>query len=421
MPEAHTEALVNPFAVAQAQLDEAARRLELDPSMHAYLREPERELHVRIPVRRDDGMVEIFSGFRVQYNTARGPAKGGLRFHPAETVDTVRALACWMTWKTAVVDLPLGGGKGGIVCDPKKLSERELERLSRGYIRAVGRFIGPDTDVPAPDVYTTPQIMAWMMDEYEHSVGRHAPGVITGKPLGLGGSVGRGDATARGAAIVASAAAKHYGVQLAGGRVAVQGFGNAGAHMSRIAADELGMKVVAVSDSRGAILNPKGLDVARVEEHKRVTGSVVGAPGSEPVDPADLFGLEVELLCPAALENAVDAEVAARVRAPIVAELANGPTTPDGDRVLFENGVHVLPDILANAGGVTVSYFEWVQNQSGDMWEEVEVRTRLDRRLTLAFQDVADRAAASEVPLRTAAYLLAVSRVADAVRGRGWV
>ena len=421
MPEAHTEALANPFAVAQAQLDEAARRLELDPAMHAYLREPERELHVRIPLRRDDGSVEILRGFRVQYNTARGPAKGGLRFHPAETVDTVRALACWMTWKTAVVDLPLGGGKGGIVCDPKNLSEWELERLSRGYIRAVGRFIGPYSDVPAPDVYTTPQIMAWMMDEYERLEGRHAPGVITGKPLGLGGSVGRGDATARGAAIVSNAAARRYGVQLMGGRVAIQGFGNAGAHMARIAADELGMSVVAVSDSRGAVMNSQGLDVGRLEEHKRTTGSVTGMPGSQPLDPADLFGLDVELLCPSALENAIDGEIAATVRAPLVAELANGPTTLEADRILYDKGVHVLPDILANAGGVTVSYFEWVQNQSGDMWEEVEVRTRLDRRLTIAFDAVADRAAESRVPLRTAAYLVAVSRVADAVRGRGWV
>jgi glutamate dehydrogenase (NAD(P)+) len=421
MTHAPTLPLTNPFHAAQSQLDEAARLLDLEPALHALLREPERELTARFPVRRDDGSVEVFEGFRVQYNTARGPAKGGIRFHPGETLDTVKALAAWMTWKTAVVDLPLGGAKGGVVCDPKTLSERELERLSRGYIRAVGRLLGPDRDVPAPDVYTTPQIMVWMMDEFEHLQGAHAPGVITGKPLGLGGSQGRGDATARGAAIVAREAARRFGVSLSGGRVAIQGFGNAGSHMSRIAAHDLGMQVVAVSDSRGAVERRDGIDLERLEEHKRETGSVVGAPGTTPLDPRALFALDVELLCPAALENAIDASTAARVRAPLVAELANGPVTPEADRILFERRTQVLPDILANAGGVTVSYFEWVQNQSGDSWDAEAVHGRLDRKLTTAFHEVAERAEARRVPLRTAAYMVGVARVAEAVRWRGWI
>ncbi len=421
MTTAPAVSATNPFRIAQSQFDDAARLLRLEPALHALLREPERELTVRFPLRMDDGSVRVLTGFRVQYNTARGPAKGGIRFHPRETLDTVRALACWMTWKTAVMDLPLGGGKGGVICDPKSLSERELERLSRGYIRAVGRVLGPELDVPAPDVYTTPQVMAWMMDEFERLHGQHAPGMITGKPLGLGGSHGRGDATARGAAIVAREAARRFGVSLSGGRVAVQGFGNAGAHMSRIAADELGMKVVAVSDSRGAVTRADGIDLDRLEEHKRETGSVAGAPGTQALDPKALFQMDLELLCPSALESAIDAELAARIKAPLVAELANGPTPPEADRILFERGIHVLPDVLANAGGVTVSYFEWVQNQSGDVWEAEAVRARLDRKMTTAFQEVAERAAERRLSLRAGAYQLAVSRVAEAARWRGWV
>ena len=411
----------NPYAIAQAQLDEAAAMLELSPSVHAHLREPQRELHVRFPVRMDDDTVQTFTGFRVQYNTARGPAKGGIRFHPDETVDTVRALSAWMTWKTAVVGLPLGGGKGGVICDPKKLSERELERVSRGYMAAVARVLGPESDVPAPDVYTGPQVMAWMLDEYEKIAETRQPGVITGKPISLGGSQGRGDATARGAAIVAREAARRFAVTLEGGRAVIQGFGNAGAHMARILADEYKMEIIAVSDSRGAVTSTSGLDVQHLIEHKEKTGSVAGAPGSESIDPAKLFGLEAELVCPSALENAITADNAGSVRAPLVIELANGPTTPEADRILFENGTQVVPDILANAGGVTVSYFEWVQNQSGDIWEVEEIHNRLDRRLVHSFQEVADTAQSRSIPLRTAAYLVAVGRVAEAARLRGWV
>jgi glutamate dehydrogenase (NAD(P)+) len=422
MPQTRPAAPVtNPFHIAQAQLDEAARLLDLEPALAALLREPRRELVVHFPVRMDDDSTRVLTGFRVQFNTARGPAKGGLRFHPDETIDTVRALAAWMTWKTAVVDVPLGGGKGGVIVDPRKLSRRELERVSRGYIDAVACILGPDEDVPAPDVYTDPQVMAWMVDEFEKLRGTHVPGMITGKPLALGGSAGRGDATARGGVIVAREAGARFGVKLAGGRVVIQGFGNAGAHMATLARELLGMRVIAVSDTHGAVHNSKGFDVEALLEHKRDSGSVRGFPGSQPIDAEELFGLEAELLCPSALENAITPEIAATIRAPLVAELANGPTLPEADRILFEKGVRVLPDILANAGGVTVSYFEWVQNRSGDVWEESEVHARLDRRLSMAFKKVADTAEERKLPLRTAAYLVAVGRVAEAERLRGRV
>jgi glutamate dehydrogenase (NAD(P)+) len=411
----------NPFAIAQMQIDEAARALGLDEATHALLREPARELRVRFPVRLDDGKVRVFTGFRIQHNTARGPAKGGIRFHPDETVDTVRALAAWMTWKTAVVDLPLGGGKGGVICDPRAMSPRELERLSRGYIGAVAALLGPEADVPAPDVYTDPQVMAWMLDEFERLRGIHQPAAITGKPIPLGGSAGRGDATARGAAIVAREAARRFGRRLDGGAAVIQGFGNAGTYMARFAARPLGMRVIAVSDSSGAVTRTHGLDVEKLIEHKERTGHVSGFPGADAIAAEEILALECDLLCPAALENAITAEIAGRVRAPLVAELANGPTTPEADRILFERGVHVLPDILCNAGGVTVSYFEWVQNRSGDVWEEREVHARLDRRLSAAFAAVADNAERRRVPLRAAATMLAVARVAEAERLRGHV
>jgi len=412
---------LNPFAIAQAQIDEAAQMLGLEPALAALLREPSRELVVHFPVRMDDGTTRVLTGFRVQFNTARGPAKGGIRFHPEETLDTVRALAAWMTWKTAVVELPLGGGKGGVIVDPRKLSRRELERVSRGYIDAVGGILGPDEDVPAPDVYTDPQVMAWMLDEFERLHGRHAPGMITGKPLSLGGSVGRGDATARGGAIVAREAAGRYGITLAKGRVAIQGFGNAGAHMARLAQSLLGMKVVGVSDTHGAVHDAKGFDVESLVGHKRDTGSVKGFPGAKTIAPEELFALDVELLCPSALENAITPEIASTIKAPLVAELANGPTVPEADRQLHRRGIYVLPDILANAGGVTVSYFEWVQNRSGDVWTEEEVSARLDRRLSAAFARVAETAEERRIALRTAAYLVAVGRVSEAERLRGRV
>jgi glutamate dehydrogenase (NAD(P)+) len=323
---------LNPFEIAQRQLDEAAKILGLDRGMHELLRWPMREFHVRIPVRMDDGSVRVFEGFRVQYNWARGPCKGGIRFHPEETFDTVRALAAWMTWKTAVMDLPLGGGKGGVVCNPKEMSERELEQLSRGYIRAIGHYIGPDIDVPAPDVYTNPQIMAWMMDEYEKLVGRSAPGVITGKPLALGGSAGRGDATARGGMYCIREACKVLGINPKGATCAIQGYGNAGQFAHKLGEELLGLKVVAVSDSKGGIYNPNGLPAQEVIAFKEKTGTVVGFPGAKSITNAELLELSVDILIPAALENQITASNADRIKAKIVAELANGPTTPKPTR-----------------------------------------------------------------------------------------
>ena len=412
---------LNPFKIAQAQLDQAAAILKLEPALHELLRWPQRELHVTFPVKMDDGSTKIFHGFRVQYNDARGPTKGGIRFHPEETIDTVRALAAWMTWKTAVVDIPLGGGKGGVVCNPKEMSQGELERLSRAYIRQIARFLGPELDVPAPDVYTTPQIMAWMMDEYSIMVGHNAPGVITGKPIPLGGSAGRGDATARGGIYCVREAAKVLGIDLLGATAAIQGYGNAGYHAHRLATEILGMKVVAVSDSKGVIYNPKGLDFAAVSAHKAQTGSVVGFPGAENITNEDLLELDVTVLFPAALENQIGDWNADRIKARILAELANGPTTPEADAILYERGVYVIPDFLCNAGGVTVSYFEQVQNAYDYYWDEATVHERLDRKMTAAFHAVHNAAKQYKINNRMGAYVVAVGRVAEAVRLRGWV
>lgn len=378
------------------------------------------ELHVRIPVRMDDGSVKTFSGYRVQYNGARGPCKGGIRFHPEETIDTVRALAAWMTWKTALADLPLGGGKGGVVCDPKKMSPGELERLSRGYMRAIAHFVGPDTDVPAPDVYTTPQIMAWMLDEYETIHGHHAFGVITGKPLPLGGSPGRDDATARGGMFVLREAAKHVGIELCRSKVAIQGFGNAGAHAHNLLTQMFGSTVVAVSDSKGGIYQAEGLNDDAVAEYKRETGSVVGFPGAKSITNEELLELDVDVLIPAALENVITAENAPRIRAKIIAELANGPTTPEADVILHRDGCFVLPDFLCNGGGVTVSYFEQVQNAAYDRWKLETVHQRLEETMVRAFRDVLISRDKFGVHNRAAAYLVAVDRVAEACRLRGW-
>jgi len=412
---------LNPFAMAQQQLDTAAAILNLDPAIHALLREPMREMHITIPVRMDDGSMRIFRGFRVQYNDARGPTKGGIRFHSAETIDTVRALAAWMTWKCALVNIPLGGGKGGIICNPKELSPGELERLSRGYIRALGRFIGPESDVPAPDVYTNPQIMAWMMDEYQTIVGFHAPGVITGKPIPLGGSEGRGDATARGGMYVIREAAKTLGIDLRGATVAIQGYGNAGQNAHRLLAGELGMKIVAVSDSRGGILCADGLDPAATVAHKNTTGSVSNQTGTTNISNEQLLTLDVDVLVPAALENAITKENAADVKAQIVAELANGPTTPDADDILFAKGAYLIPDFLCNAGGVTVSYFEQVQNAYNYYWALCDVYAQLEDKMVAAFRAVHETAQRYGVNNRVAAYLISVQRVAEAVRLRGWV
>jgi len=412
---------LNPFAIAQAQLDEAARILELDPAVHEMLRWPLRELHVTLPVRMDDGTVKVFHGFRVQYNDSRGPTKGGIRFHPDETIDTVRALAAWMTWKTAVVDIPLGGGKGGVICNPKEMSEGELERLSRAYIRQVGRIIGLEKDVPAPDVYTTPQIMAWMADEYAFLKGYNEFGVITGKPLELGGSQGRGDATARGGVYTVREAAKVLGIELKGATAAIQGYGNAGSFAHILGQEILGLKVVAVSDSKGGIVNWEGLDPEAVLAHKKATGSIINLPGAENITNEELLELDVVVLFPSALENVITGENAGRIKAKISAELANGPTTPEADKILHENGVYVIPDFLCNAGGVTVSYFEMCQNAYDYYWDLDTVHQRLDTKMTAAFHAVHEMAQEYQVDNRVAAYLVSVARVAKAMKLRGWV
>jgi glutamate dehydrogenase (NAD(P)+) len=411
----------NPFAIAQQQLDEAADIMGLDAATHELLRWPLRELHVTLPVHMDDGSVQVFRGFRVQYNDALGPTKGGLRFHPEETINTVRALAAWMTWKTAVVDLPLGGGKGGVVCNPKEMSQTELERLSRAYIRQVGRIIGEETDVPAPDVYTNPQIMAWMMDEYSFIRGYNVPGVITGKPIPLGGSRGRGDATARGGMYTIREAGKALGMDLEGATTAIQGYGNAG-HFGHLLGEELlGLNVVAVSDSSGGIYNPDGLDHEAVLSHKQETGSVADFPGAKNITNEELLELDVTVLIPAALENQLTGANAGNVKARIVAEFANGPTTPEADDILYENGVYVIPDFLCNAGGVTVSYFEQVQNAYDYYWDLETVHERLDKKMTAAFHAVHDTAQEHNVKNRMGAYVVAVGRVAEVCKLRGWV
>jgi glutamate dehydrogenase (NAD(P)+) len=411
---------LNPFAIAQAQLDEAAAVLQLDPDMHAFLRQPMREFHFTIPVRMDDGRTRSFQGFRVQYNDARGPAKGGIRFHPDETIDTVRALSAWMTWKTAVADIPLGGAKGGVICNPRELSQGELERLSRGYMRNVARYVGLTQDVPAPDVHTNPQIMAWMLDEYEVLMGHHEPGVITGKPIQLGGSAGRGPATALGGIFTIREAAKLKGMNLEGATCAIQGFGNVGSHAHRLATEVLGMKVVAVSDEFGGIYNDAGLDFVQVAASVGLTGRVPEFKEAEAITNSELLELEVNVLIPAAIENQITGQNAPRIRAGILAELANGPTTPDADDILEQTDTYLIPDFLCNAGGVTVSYFEMVQNAYGYYWDEDLVHTRLDQKMTTAFHAVHQTAQEHKIHNRLAAYLVAVSRVAEAIRLRGW-
>lgn len=412
---------LNPFKIAQTQLDDAAKRLGLDQATHELLRWPMKELQVTLPVRMDDGRVKVFKAYRVKYNQARGPAKGGLRWHPDETIDTVRALAAWMTWKCSVVDIPLGGGKGGVTCNPKELSETEKERLARAYIRAVGHTLGVDLDVPAPDVYTTPQIMAWMMDEYETMKGHHHPGVITGKPLPVGGSAGRGDATARGGIYITREAAKVKGVNLQGAEAAIQGFGNAGQYAALLGQQILGLKIIAVSDSKGGIINKDGLDADELIKHKLNEGTVSGFPGSSPITNEELLELPVMVLFPSALENQITQANADRIKAKFSCELANGPTTPEADEILYKKGVFVLPDFLANAGGVTVSYFEQVQNTYNFYWDLDQVHQRLDRKMTSAFKAVYEMHVDQGVNMRQAAYLVAVARVAEACKLRGWV
>jgi glutamate dehydrogenase (NAD(P)+) len=370
----------------------------------------------------DSGHTRIFKGYRVQYNNARGPTKGGLRWHPEETIDTVRALAAWMTWKTSVVDIPLGGGKGGVTCNPKEMSNGEKERLARAFIRAVGRELGVHRDVPAPDVYTTPQIMAWMMDEYETIVGQSHPGVITGKPLPIGGSEGRGDATARGGVYIVRDAAKALNLDLSKATYAIQGFGNAGQFAATLHPEILGGgKLIAATDSRGGIINKDGMDPQALVRHKLETGGVANFPGTKPISNEAVLELECDVLYPAALEGVITEKNAGNIKAKVMCELANGPTTPEADKILYEKGVYVLPDFLANAGGVTVSYFEQVQNTYNYYWPLEDVHQQLDRKMTSAYQAVSEMSKKARVHNRLAAYMVAVARVAEACKLRGWV
>ena len=410
--------VLDAWAVAQRQFDIAADRLSLDPQLRAVLREAERELIVSVPVRMDDGRVEVYTGYRVQHNLGRGPSKGGLRYHQDVTLNEVRALAMWMTWKCAVVGIPFGGGKGGVAVDPKQLSERELEGLTRRFATNISVIIGPQSDIPAPDVNTNPQVMAWIMDTYSMHVGHTVPGVVTGKPVSLGGSEGRAEATGRGAVVTISESARHIGLDIIGARIAVQGFGNAGS-VAAMLLDSMGAMVVAVSDSQGGIYHADGLDIAAVKAWKAEHSTVVGFPSSENITNAELLELEVDVLLPAALENQITRENAPRVKARIVAEAANGPTTPDADEILHANGVFLIPDILCNAGGVTVSYFEWGQDFNRDQWSEEMVNSKLTAIMVRSFGEVVAMAEREEVDMRTAAYLLAVDRVAQATALRG--
>jgi len=409
---------LNPFAIAQRQFDHAAEILKLEPWLRDVLRRPKRQLIVSIPTKMDDGSIKVFEGYRVQHSLARGPAKGGIRYHPSVTLDEVKALASWMTWKCATVNIPYGGGKGGVVCDPKKMSQHELEGMTRRYASEISVIIGPERDILAPDVYTNAQTMAWIMDTYSMTVGSTQLGVVTGKPLQIGGSQGRHEATARGCQFVIREACREKKIPLKGMRVAVQGFGNAGSIAARLLSED-NASIIAVSDSSGGIHNPKGLDIKAVQAHKDATGSLRGYREAEPISNEKLLELECEILVPAALENQITIENAPRVRARIVAEAANGPTTPGADEILSKNGVFLIPDILANAGGVTVSYFEWVQSLQAFFWEEAQVNHHLEKVMTRAFSEVLTIARKFNVHMRTAAYILAVGRVAEATRIRG--
>ncbi len=408
----------NTWHVAQQQFDNAADRLKLDPGLRQVLREPRRELHVHFPVKMDDGSVQVFAGYRVQHNLGRGPAKGGIRYHQDVTIDEVKALAMWMTWKCAVVGIPFGGGKGGVVVDPKKLSLRELENLTRRFATEIEVLIGPERDIPAPDVNTNAQTMAWIMDTYSMHVGYTVPGVVTGKPIALGGSEGRNEATARGTVFCVAEAARHLHIHLDDATVVVQGFGNAGSIAAQLMVAE-GSTVIAVSDSSGGIHAPEGLDIQRVIAWKAEHGTVVGFPGAQPVTNEEILEIECDILIPAALENQITAANAERIKAKVIAEAANGPTTPDADEILHRRGIFMIPDILCNAGGVTVSYFEWVQDLNRDHWSEEIVNGKLHEIMTKAFAETLAIAEREQVHMRMAAYLLAVDRVASATSMRG--
>ena len=408
----------NPYQAAMENFDLAADALELDDNVRNMIKSPERILTVHLPVRMDNGKIHCFEGHRVQHSTSRGPAKGGIRYHPNVTLGEVKALATWMTWKCAVVNIPYGGGKGGVTCNPKQMSKGELERLTRRYASAILPLIGPDQDIPAPDVYTDSQVMTWIMDTYSMTKGYPIPGVVTGKPIALGGSLGRNEATGRGVFYTCQSACEHLRLPMKGAKVVVQGFGNAGS----IAAQLLGTNqasVIAVSDSKGCIYKRDGLNIPTVIAHKEKTGSVVNFPGSESVTPEQLLSLECDILVPAALENAVHGGNAQTVHAKIIAEAANGPLTPEADRILEAKGVFIIPDILCNAGGVTVSYFEWVQDESHLFWEAQDVYNRLERVMKTSFSDVLKIHLTRKVGMRTAANMLGIGRVAEATKLRG--
>jgi glutamate dehydrogenase (NAD(P)+) len=406
------------LAAAQAQYDAAAAYLDIEPGLREVLRVPQRELVVKFPVKLDDGSVRVFTGFRVQHNVSRGPAKGGLRFHPQADLDDVRALAMWMTWKCALVDVPFGGAKGGVTCDPRTMSAKELEAVTRRFATELEPIVGPDRDIPAPDVGTNAQVMAWFMDTISMHAGHSVPGVVTGKPVSIGGSAGRAEATGRGVLYTIEDAANRLGFGVEGATVAIQGFGNVGEAAARLL-HEAGAKVVAITDVGGGVFNAAGLDVPALGFRLRETGSLTGAPGTTAIDNETLFGLEVDVLVLAALEGQITAANAGRVRARILAEGANGPVDPSADPILHQLGVTVIPDILCNAGGVIVSYFEWAQNRSALAWTVDEVNERLRRQILAAADAVWQRATTERIPSRLAAHLIAVERVADATRVRG--
>ncbi len=408
----------NAYDVALENFDLAANALELENNLRAMIKYPERALTVSVPVRMDDGKVLRFEGFRVQHSTMRGPAKGGIRFHPNVTIDEVKALATWMTWKCAVVNIPYGGGKGGVTCNPKTMSLGELERLTRRYATSILPLIGPEKDIPAPDVYTTPQIMAWIMDTYSMNKGYPVHGVVTGKPISLGGSLGRNEATGRGVFYTVLSACDHLSIPVKGARVVVQGFGNAGSVAAHLL-DSASAVVIAASDSRTAIYNRHGLDIPKLIMHKERTGSLAGFPGAETIAAEELLSLDCEILVPAALENAITEANAHTIHARIVAEAANGPVTPEADRIFDQKGIFLIPDILCNAGGVTVSYFEWVQDENHLFWDENDVNLKLEKIMRRSFNDVLKIHLDRKVNMRLAANMLGVSRVAEACRIRG--
>jgi glutamate dehydrogenase (NAD(P)+) len=409
---------LNPHRIAQIQFDIAAEYLKLDQGLRQVLRTPKRILEVSAPTKMDNGQVKVFTGFRVQHNVARGPAKGGIRYHPNVTLDEVKALAAWMTWKTATVNIPYGGAKGGVICDPKRMSKSELERMTRRFASEILPIIGPEQDIPAPDVYTDAQTMAWIMDTYSMTKGYSTLGVVTGKPVSLGGSEGRSEATARGCLVVCEEACKVKRINLRGATVAIQGFGNAGSGAARLFTEKKA-KVIAISDSRGGVFNSRGIDPLKAMRYKERSGTVVGMPGTSRISNDDLLTMKCDILIPAALENAITLNNVDMVKAKIVAEAANGPTTPHADEVLARKGIMLLPDILANAGGVTVSYFEWVQDLQGFFWSEEEVKAKLESVMQRAFQEVHDTMRKHRTHMRTGAYVLAVGRVAEATLVRG--